>query len=392
MKEIKELVGSTENFGGAIGVHAFGKPKPGDYLMLQAQDLNIPFLLGINPLVATVDVNAQVAGKWQRKISAAVPRLKNGELLEFELRFSDDGGEVWISNTLYLHYPMAMPASSARKVFGTASFTYAGIKQITSLAPLNYGHVLNSLENVRAPVKQTKLVYDIGMGDGTDTDFFLRKGFNVVATEPNATAVAIAARRFADHLARGKLTILNMAIALDRGVAPFYVNTVVPSWSSANRKIAGRAHGITELNVPTVPLSDIIKTFGTGYYLKISTEGFDHIALSSLSKIKDKPKYVSTMDLNENIFKILKELGYKKMKLIKVKSIPSAQSPRPAKEGLTIEYKFSATSSGLFGEETPGNWKSDTQVRLDYLDHLQKDKKQASPDFEPVMLHAALVT
>jgi hypothetical protein len=36
--------------------------------------------------------------------------------------------------------------------------------------------------------------------------------------------------------------------------------------------------------------------------------------------------------------------------------------PFPAREGQYIEHKFEFGSSGLFGEETPGNWLSESQV------------------------------
>src|SRR5579863_9088502 len=56
---------------------------------------------------------------------------------------------------------------------------------------------------------QPKLVVDLGMNDGSDTLFYLKKGFNVVAVEANPTLVKRASRRFARFVAANTLHVLN---------------------------------------------------------------------------------------------------------------------------------------------------------------------------------------
>jgi FkbM family methyltransferase len=41
-----------------------------------------------------------------------------------------------------------------------------------------------------------KLIYDVGMHNGDDTAYYLRRGFRVIAIEPNPALVATAAERF----------------------------------------------------------------------------------------------------------------------------------------------------------------------------------------------------
>ena len=57
------------------------------------------------------------------------------------------------------------------------------------------------------------LIYDVGLHKGEDTDFYLRKGFSVVAFEADPDLIALCRTRFAQQLADGRLTIVEGAIA-----------------------------------------------------------------------------------------------------------------------------------------------------------------------------------
>ena len=56
------------------------------------------------------------------------------------------------------------------------------------------------------------LIYDLGMNNGDDTDFYLKRGFEVVAVEANPALCQQAEERFAEAIAAGKLTIVKAAI------------------------------------------------------------------------------------------------------------------------------------------------------------------------------------
>ena len=68
------------------------------------------------------------------------------------------------------------------------------------------------------------LIYDVGMHNGADTDFYLRKGFDVVAIEANPDHVARARERFAADIAEGRLVIHDVALTETAGEVSFFVH------------------------------------------------------------------------------------------------------------------------------------------------------------------------
>lgn len=57
------------------------------------------------------------------------------------------------------------------------------------------------------------LIFDVGMHRGEDTDFYLRKGFNVASIEANPDLVRACQNRFTAALRSGQLHIIEGAIA-----------------------------------------------------------------------------------------------------------------------------------------------------------------------------------
>ena len=60
------------------------------------------------------------------------------------------------------------------------------------------------------------LVYDVGLHKGEDTDFYLRKGYSVIGIEANPKLIASATTCFQDAIARGRLHLIEGAVAPDR--------------------------------------------------------------------------------------------------------------------------------------------------------------------------------
>jgi hypothetical protein len=52
------------------------------------------------------------------------------------------------------------------------------------------------------------LIYDVGMHSGEDTEFYLKKGFRVIAFEANSDLAASARSKFHDYIAKDKLVIV----------------------------------------------------------------------------------------------------------------------------------------------------------------------------------------
>ena len=97
------------------------------------------------------------------------------------------------------------------------------------------------------------LIYDVGLHLGEDSEFYLKKGFNVVAVEANPVNAAKTASRLKSYVDAGQLIIVNKAITQDEGLTTFFVSdvsvwgTTDSKWAERNRR-AGSS--IREVTVP----------------------------------------------------------------------------------------------------------------------------------------------
>jgi FkbM family methyltransferase len=202
------------------------------------------------------------------------------------------------------------------------------------------------------------LIFDIGLHVGQDTDYYLKKGFKVVAVEANPKLAKECTERFKAEIARGDLTILNIGIAKTEGILPFYVNEHVSEWSSFHEEVGTSRGPFTVIEVPTVTLESLVRERGTPYYIKLDIEGLDHTAVVSLRGIEDKPSYISIENGQAHMIAELAEQGYTRFKFVNQKNIHETRLSAPAKEGKYIDYQFPFGSSGPFGDELPGEWVS----------------------------------
>src|SRR5215469_5997870 len=90
-----------------------------------------------------------------------------------------------------------------------------------------------ALDEARRPVIED-LVFDIGMNVCEDTDFYLKKGFRVVAVEANSATCRDAAEKYREAIEAGRLTILNRAISSHRGPVTLYLCRSNSAWSTAS--------------------------------------------------------------------------------------------------------------------------------------------------------------
>lgn len=211
------------------------------------------------------------------------------------------------------------------------------------------------------------LIYDLGAHKGEDTDFYLKKGFNVVAIEAVPEFCTRLGERFSAQVAAGKLKILNLAVAENPGNIDFYVNTdnsvwgtAKPDWVKRNRAL-GAGHS-TKITVRAERLADIMREHGVPRYCKIDIEGNDFEALASLQDIPEPPMFLSiesekrTWGNLVREFRLLERLGYSRYKIVDQTHVPLQKAPDPAREGRFEPHVFEDGSSGLFGNELPGRW------------------------------------
>jgi FkbM family methyltransferase len=213
---------------------------------------------------------------------------------------------------------------------------------------------------------QRDLIYDVGMHRAEDTEFYLQKGFRVVAVEAMPELCDLAASRFPRQVQRRELTIINGAVSEGAGPATFYVNpnsewgTIRPEWTERNERLGFPATRTIE--VPVVSLSEVFDTYGVPYYLKVDIEGADMLCLKALADVAERPRYLSIESSKTSWrglvaeFDMLRSLGYTRFKIVAQHRVPAQVCPSPSREGGFAERRFGYGSSGMFGEEAPGRW------------------------------------
>jgi FkbM family methyltransferase len=231
--------------------------------------------------------------------------------------------------------------------------------------------------------KHNDLIYDIGLHKGEDAEFYLRKGFRVVAFEADPDLAAFCRQRLREFLDRGQLTIVEGAIVeVDSTggsgkTVRFYKNrdssvwgTVRSDWADRNAQI-GTSSSVIEVNA--VDFSTSIREHGVPHFMKIDIEGCDAICLDALRGFEERPTYVSIESDKTSIenvkreLDLLSELGYTSFQAIEQSKIPRTQTPPyPPREGEYAKQHFEFGSSGLFGSELNGKWKSKEALLRQY--------------------------
>jgi FkbM family methyltransferase len=217
-----------------------------------------------------------------------------------------------------------------------------------------------------------ELIYDVGLRAGEDSEFYLKKGFRVVAIEAVPELCEIARRRLSAYVDCGHLTILNGAIAETSQPVKFFVNnsvdawgTTSPEWRRRNERLGASS---SEIIVKGLEFTQVLKEYGVPYYLKIDIEGADLLCVRALRKSASRPRYISleaTKTAYEALlqeFSLLKELGYTKFKVVQQANVSTQTCPCPAREGNYVDHSFEHGASGLFGEEAPGRWLTEVEA------------------------------
>lgn len=243
------------------------------------------------------------------------------------------------------------------------------------------------------------LVIDVGMHNGDDTAYYLHKGYRVVAIEANPQLVERGHARFSAALRDGRLTIVPIGIAAERGQAEFYIAPGnLDVLSSFNRDMVERAaSNLVKVQVECLPFRDVLATHGVPHYLKVDIEGNDSLCLAGLDA-RQLPAFVSIeldMQYGERDLETLRALGYSGFKCIRQNDLYEVSPARLAGElawrrraaasgpiGLANRvlrglrhrahrraqnrraghWRFLPGSSGAFGDDLAGDWQRSDQL------------------------------
>ena len=225
-----------------------------------------------------------------------------------------------------------------------------------------------------------KLIFDFGFHNGDDTDFYLAKGFHVVAVEANASLVQRGAARFKKHIDSGRLVLLHKAISDVAGrMVNFYIHPEKADWSSCLQELAESDGSKAEIvSVETTGIDELCKIFGVPRYMKVDIEGCDLLVARQLCELREKPKFVSFETSKRDyagLFAYLYVAEYTHFQLINQANNVARKAPEVAGESDAIDYKFSQYSSGYSGEDLPqSKWLSYDEALVRYIKY--KELKQ----------------
>jgi FkbM family methyltransferase len=206
-------------------------------------------------------------------------------------------------------------------------------------------------------------VYDFGMNKAEDTDYYLAKGFSVVAVEANPAMCAAAEERFAAARSEGRLTVVNRAVGEQPGTLPFFVCNEVSARSTASRSLVefwrGKGETFREIAVEFTTADAIIGQHGAPYYVKVDIEGHDLVCLRQIQRAGKFPQFLSfEVDFANyrDCLEVCRAMGYRRFCLVDQKSVAEAKVPKPAREGNDVAYQFVLGHTGPFGNDLPGPW------------------------------------
>ncbi len=174
---------------------------------------------------------------------------------------------------------------------------------------------------------------------------------------------------------------MNVGISAENGVQTFWVNPEHSEFSSFLPDVAGRnGQKAIPVEVPCMTLASIFSMHGIPFYLKIDIEKYDVYCLESLDR-GDLPQYVSVEAHAAGYLGILRRLGYNAFKCVDQTAHNLRRDFGPtwlrwgrrkmlrlAEELKMYAPHFPRGSSGPFGEDTPGSWKSLEEVTRDWTE------------------------
>lgn len=201
------------------------------------------------------------------------------------------------------------------------------------------------------------LIFDLGFHNGDDTNFYLAKGFRVVAVDANPELVKNGMYRFSPEIRTGRLILLNKAISDRSGKVDFFVHTTKTDWSSCLLNMAeSDGSSATHITIDSTNIHRLFSEYGVPYYLKVDIEGCDTIVAKHISECELKPKFISFETSRKDYFGIFSYLyvsGYSKFQLINQINNPNRIIPKTITDTNDNNLKFSEFSSGFFGDDLP---------------------------------------
>lgn len=213
-----------------------------------------------------------------------------------------------------------------------------------------------------------KLVYDLGANNGDDTEYYLLKGFDVVAVDADSDMCAHVSRRFSSAIEAGRLRVCNLGVSNAKRLDNFYANVADPAISTFHPeefdKTTWASKAWIEKVIPVVPISYLVAIFGEPFFMKIDVEFEDVNVLYDLVKHNIRPNSISVEVQNIETFMALSKMGYRKYRIMQGDIIDKKFHAVKIcdMDGNYHNFSFTKHSSGPFGDDFHDKWLSEREV------------------------------
>ncbi len=221
-----------------------------------------------------------------------------------------------------------------------------------------------------------KIIYDFGANNGDDIPYYLLKSDVVVAVEANPVLCDLIRARFTAEVKGGKLVVKNCVVVAEgeSGAIDFYIHKTNHVLSQLPPPSPSDAMNFDKVVLPSKTVSEIIKTQGDPYYIKIDVEHYDAQILRALFSTGIFPPFISSESHSIEVFALLvAQGGYNAFKLVDGSSVSEVYSNRLITDsnGNQVRYSFPIHSAGPYGNDVDGAWMTaDNFARLLALEGL----------------------
>ncbi len=224
------------------------------------------------------------------------------------------------------------------------------------------------------PPAGERYIFDIGAHMGEDSDFYLRKGFKVVAVEAFPDHVTRLRTRFRSFVDDGFYMVEPVAIGARDEMGSFFVHHEKTDWHRAEPDPDEGRGAFREIAVRFSSVETLLDSYPTPYYVKIDIEGNDHFVIEAMTASR-KPTYLS-YELGpgcEDWLNHLIAIGYRYGQIVDQSKYASLRCPYPPREGNYAWTRFNGHMSGLFGRDLPDKWIDINEIHAQ-IDALTFDK------------------
>ena len=160
-------------------------------------------------------------------------------------------------------------------------------------------------------------IFDIGLYDGTDTEYYLSLGSRVISVDANPLFVKRGQARFGAEIAAGRLTIVHAAISSDRAPVELTLSGDDLGASSMFGDRVVDRQPIGSITAPGLPIRDLMDQYGVPEFMKVDIEGADRFCVLQLTR-DTRPRYLS-FEIGPDVEELLehvRSIGYSRFKII----------------------------------------------------------------------------